>query len=470
MALSAVFYTFSKRQNSTKVPGSGDLGTTFNITLKNPTSMNSPVFMLSADTFGFNYCQFNGAYYFVTDVVSIRNDVWEIHCTKDVLATYRAQILASSAFVLYDTAANTEIADTRLAMNASVSISQNSTDMEELQGNGKYLLCCVGEDSTDTWVLSASPNAITNSIKTEVFNSVLDNEPQVQTDIMTQIADTVTWAKRFLTQLLASGKAPDCIRACYWIPWEISGDTPAEDIYLGDFNTHIEGSKITRNNSVYSYSVQIPWQFTDWRRLPPYTRIYLYLPFIGYIEIPSASLIGYTTIQVEYSVARRTGAISVLLFTSGEILGKYNGDSATTIALGSSNISPLQSATGVLKLAGGAAAVIGSGGAAAGVAGLMGMTSGIQNLMEGQPSCIGGFSGGADAGHTRSIKCITVCHDTNVQPGSVAATIGTPTFAQKTLGSLSGFVQTQEFSLQAAAPDQDIQRVNSYLNGGAFIE
>lgn len=468
MALTAEFFSFSKRRNSTKIPAMA--GTSFSVALKEPTSYQAPVFTLYADTFSFNYCKFNNQYYFVTDITSIRNDIWQISCSKDVLASYRNEILGSSAFVLYDTAANTEIADTRLAMNASVSISQNSTDMEEIQGNGKYLLCCVGEDSTDTWVLSASPNAITNAIKTEIFNNVLDNEPQAQADIMTQISDTVTWAKRFLTQLLASGKAPDCIRACYWIPWDISGDSQTMDIYLGDFNTGVEGSKIERNNSVYSYSVQIPWQFNDWRRLPPYTRVYMYLPFIGYIEIPSASLIGYTTIQVEYSVARRTGAVSVIIFTSGEILGKYNGDSATTIALGSSNISPMQTATGVLKLAGGAATVIGSGGAAAGVAGLMGITGGIQNLMEGQPSCVGGFSGGADAGHTRSIKCITVCHDTNVTPASVAATIGTPTFAPKTLGSLTGFVQTESFSLQAEAPEPDLLAVNSFLNGGCFIE
>lgn len=468
MALTANFYNFSKRQNSTKVPASA--GTSFNITLKQPTSLNSPVFVLNNGSFNYNYCSFNGAYYFVSDVVSLRNDIWEVHCTKDVMATYKTQILASTAFVLYDTTANTDIADTRLAMNASVSVSQSNTAMEELDGNGKYLLCCVGEDSTDTWVLSVSPNAITNAIKTEVFNTILDNEPQVQADIMTQVADTVTWGKKFLTQLLASGKAPDCIRACYWIPWDITGDTAGEDIYLGDYNTHVTASKVTRNNSVYSYSVQIPWQFTDWRRLSPYTRIYLYMPFIGYIEIPAASVIGYNTIQVEYSVARRTGSVSVLVWTGSEILGKYNGDSATTIALGSSNISPLQSATGVLKIAGGAAAVIGSGGAAAGVAGLMGITGGIQNLMEGHPSCIGGFSGGADAGHSRQLKCITVCHDTNVSPSSVAATIGTPTFEQKSLGSLTGFVQTQDFSLDADAPDVDLQRVNTYLNGGAFIE
>lgn len=469
MALTATFYNFSKRQNSTKVP-TGIVGTSFNITLKQPTSLNSPVFLLNTDTFGFNYCQFNGAYYFVTDVVSVRNDIWEVHCTKDVLATYRAEILASNAFILYDTDPNTELPDTRLAMNSTVSINYSDTDMEEIQGNGVYLLCCVGEDSTDTWVLSGSPNAVTNAIKTEVYSNILGNEPTAQATVMAQIADTVTWAKQFLTQILASGKAPDCIRACYWIPWEISGDSPTEDIYLGDYNTHVEGSKIIRNVSVYSYSVQIPWQFSDWRRLSPYTRVFLYLPFIGMVEIPTASLIGYTTIQVEYSVSRRTGAISVLVFTSAEILGKYNGDSATTIAVGSSNISPVQAATGILKIAGGTAAVLGSGGAAAGVAGLMGITGGMQNMMEAQPSCVGGFSGGADAGHMRKLRCFTVCHDTNVQPNSVSPTIGTPTFANKNIGSVSGFIQTEEFSLQAVAPDQDLQRVNTYLNGGAFIE
>lgn len=466
MALTADFYNFSKRQNSTKVPSSG--GTSFNITLKQPTSLNSPVFVLNNGSFNYNYCSFNGAYYFVSDVVSLRNDIWEVHCTKDVLATYRAQILASTAFVLYDTTANTEIADTRLAMNASISVSQSNTAMEELEGNGKYLLCCVGEDSTDTWVLSVPPNAITNSIKTEIYTVVLDNEPTYQSDMMQQLADTVTWSKKFLTQLLASGKAPDCIRACYWIPWDITGDTTGEDIYLGDYNTHVTASKITRNNSVYSYSVTIPWQFSDWRRLAPYTRIYLYMPFIGYIEIPAASVIGYNTLQVEYSVARRTGALSVLVWTGSEIIGKYNGDSATTIALGSSNISPFQSMTGILQIAGGATSFMsGSGNASSS---LMGIANGIQNLMVGHPSCIGGFSGGADAGHSRQLKCITVCHDTNVSPASVAATIGTPTLAQKSLGSLTGYVQTQEFSLQADAPDVDLQRVNTYLNGGAFIE
>ena len=118
MALTATFYSFSKRQNSTKVPA-GIAGTSFNVVLKNPTSMNAPVFTLNADTFNFNYCSFNGAYYFVTDVVSVRNDIWEIHCTKDVLATYRTQILASPAYVLYDSVGNSEIVDNRLAIKTS---------------------------------------------------------------------------------------------------------------------------------------------------------------------------------------------------------------------------------------------------------------------------------------------------------------------------------------------------------------
>lgn len=469
MALTATFYTFSKRQNSTKVP-TGVVGTDFSITLKQPTSLNSPVFLLNTDTFNFNYCLFNGAYYFVTDTVSVRNDIWEVHCTKDVLATYRAQILASTAFVLYDTSANTELADTRLAMNSTVTYSTSSTEIEELSGGGVYLLCCVGQSSTDTWVLSGSPNDVTNAIESEIFNNLLANEPGVEADIMTQISYTVSWAKGFLTQLLSSGKAPDCIRACYWVPWALSGDTQPEEIYLGDFQTNVYARKITNNNVVYSKTVTIPWQYSDWRRLPPYTRVYVYIPFIGYIELSSAALIGGNTIQVEYSIAKRTGALSVLLSAGGHIIGKYNGDSATTIAVGSSNITPMQSATGLVQIAGSAATMFAGSGVAAGVAGLMGITGGIQNLMQAQPSCIGGYSGGADAGHTRSIKCITVCHNTNVDPASVSNTIGTPTFAPKVLSSLSGFVQTQDFSFAANAPDQDLQRVNTYLNGGAFIE
>lgn len=471
MALTATFYSFSKRQNSTKVPAN-IAGTSFNVVLKNPTSMNAPVFTLNADTFSFNYCSFNGAYYFVTDVVSIRNDIWEIHCTKDVLATYRAEILNSQAYVLYDTSANTEIVDSRLAINSTPTVDSAQTEIPQLDGDGVYALCVVGKYSTDTWIIY-STTALLDVADLNADTIINSNLPQQHQNSWEQLKANADFIGKMFVQLLSSGKATDCIRSCRWLPWSIEGDSdPAEHIFLGNYETNVYGRRVETPNILFTYQVTIPWQCNDWRRLSPYTQVYLYLPFIGIVNIPSATIKDYERLTVEYCVSKLTGELSVIVAGGDSGLhpiGVYQGNSGTPVPFGTSNITPAARSTGLIQAAGGIGAIA-TGGIAAGAAGLLGLMSGMANLMTGTPSTVGTASGGTDAGLPRYIECITVFHDTNVAPGSVAATIGTPTFAQKTLSSVSGYVQTHEFSLQADAPDQDLQRVNTYLNGGAFIE
>lgn len=468
MALTAYFQKFSKRQNSTKVPVS--TGTLFNVTLKQPTSLNSPVFTISANTFNYNYCKFNGAYYFVTDIVSLRNDVWEVHCTKDVLATYRTQIMSSTAYVLYDGTANTDIVDTRLAVKSDYTTSYAQTEITQLDGSGVYALCLIGANSTDTWIVPDTDDLM-NLLSTSfdaVFSPML---PPTQPTIIEQLKVTIDYITAVIGNIFASGSAPDCVRSCYWLPWNIDGDSGSEEIKLGNFRTGQYGKRVITNNLLMTYSVTIPWQTTDWRRMSPYTQVYLYLPFIGMINIPSSSISKYSALTVEYALSKRTGEVSVIISADNgnHIIGTYQGNSATNIPIGKSAATPSAKMTSLLASAGAAAAVA-SGAGFVGAAALNGLMGNMAAMMAGVPSCIGGNSGGSDSALPRYIQCITVLHDTNVLPNSVQSMIGTPTFAAKNLGSFFGYVQTHEFSLDADAPDVDLQRVNTYLNGGAFLE
>lgn len=467
MALTADFYNFSKRQNSTKVP-TGIVGTSFNITLKQPTSLNSPVFLLNTDTFTYNYCSFNGAYYFVTDVVSVRNDIWEVHCTKDVLATYKTEILSSNAYILYDESANTDIVDQRMAIKATPTVNGTSTEIPQMSVVGKFLLTVLGESGTDTWVIPSTTN-LTNLIYTTWENTYVPQVPVTQPSVMEQLQKSTEWITKLIGQLLSSGKAPENVRACKWIPWDISGDDNGT-IYLGQYDTGVNASKVQNRLVTYTYSVSIPWQVNDWRRTAPFSQVYLYLPFIGLVHIPSGSISHIASLSVEYVISKLTGDLSVMVYAGSNIIGVYSGSSATDLPIGSSNITNQARTTGLIQAGVGIGAAVLGGGAGIGTASLIGIMSGMQNMMIGQPSCISSASGGTDAGLPQNIKCFVVTHDTNVLPSSIAQTIGTPTFSQKSLSSISGYVQTQDFSLQAAAPDQDLQRVNTYLNGGAFIE
>lgn len=103
--MNVTFYTgFTKRVNSTKRPSGG---TTLSVALKDDTSIESPVFRLdkgnNAAYMNYNYCQFNGAYYYIDDVVLTNRNIYEYHCRKDVLATEKNRILASTQYVTRST-------------------------------------------------------------------------------------------------------------------------------------------------------------------------------------------------------------------------------------------------------------------------------------------------------------------------------------------------------------------------------
>lgn len=74
----------------------------FNITIKDSNSIINPVILLQTDsTPNFNYARIEdwARYYFVDDIISVRNGVWEIYLREDVLETYADGILNLTAFV-----------------------------------------------------------------------------------------------------------------------------------------------------------------------------------------------------------------------------------------------------------------------------------------------------------------------------------------------------------------------------------
>ena len=72
--------------------------------LKNATSIIDPVILIEGDLtnyVGCNYCTISvfGRYYFVNDIVSVRNGLFEIHCHCDVLSSFSSHILANKGII-----------------------------------------------------------------------------------------------------------------------------------------------------------------------------------------------------------------------------------------------------------------------------------------------------------------------------------------------------------------------------------
>lgn len=95
----------------------------------------------------YNYCYIPefGRYYFITNIESVRNNAWRVHCSVDVLMTYAEQILDLNVIVSDET-----MPDTETYINGEVwaTTVKYKTDVisfpNGLLDNGEYILITSG--------------------------------------------------------------------------------------------------------------------------------------------------------------------------------------------------------------------------------------------------------------------------------------------------------------------------------------
>ena len=482
MSLTLTLYKFSKRQNSTAVPPSG--GTEVSIDLKDQTQILTPTFILHWNSYpDYNYAQFMGRYYFISTIESIRNDIWALSCSVDLLATYKAEILATSAFVAYDTTANTEITDRRLSTKTTTVHAENVGNAGDMLGRGYCVaINTVGESGCATYIMDMEDaagllNTLEQTMKALFPASTDPTPPPLSTleEIMTSISDAIANGFR---QIIGSANAADCIKSAFLIPIPasyISGT--ADTVKLGIYNTHKSAKKRTSRGIQTSMNVSIPWQATDWRRNAPYTEVYLYIPFIGVVSYPASALIGATMFNILIALDETAGdaifTVSIDLASGGsatKVIGQYTANIAAPFPIGASNITPAALGTSILAAAGVAAAAVATGGAAAVAAGTAGIVGEINSATP-IPSSIGSAGGGALlALWGYAPRCLVIFHDTNVAPDSVSAVIGTPANEVKSLSGLSGYVETRCASVSGDMLESERTQLNALLDGGIYLE
>ena len=275
MALQLTLYSFTKRKNSTAIPT--DAGVVVDVVLKKETSFNNPVFVLHGGMPTATYAQFQNAYYFIDDLISVRDDIWELVCSIDPLGTLRAGIMATSAFVEYAAQGNSQIVDARIGVEYGVgNVSTTNSALDLLTPDGSYILAIVGATSTDLYKVDRSTiRRIMNAAANWSYNAI------DRTDLTSVIASTAQ-------QLLAMGNAPQNVRAAYWLPVDVSGMAGSSaPLVLGEYETELTGRAIGGTFMNEQKTIAIPHRYSDWRKQSPYESVYLHLPLYGTINIPS---------------------------------------------------------------------------------------------------------------------------------------------------------------------------------------
>ena len=475
------FYNLAKRNNSTKRPG-GD-GLSKDIKLKDATSVMSPVFFVQ----GFNPVSYNyvyvtdwNRYYFITDVKQVEN-MWEIACIEDVLATYKNEIGQSPAMVMYATGSTKRIVDSRIPVKADFVRSYTHTKIYDDLGTTEVLF----------------PNAYCAVIGVTGVGSMgqflLDSPLYVK-----ELLDGVdNWKASNLTDMLSvgqqlfyGGSAAQCLKSAIGLPWVVNPTIlgNSENIYLGSYpckfsdGTPINGRYIKVGTFKYSQDISIQWTYTDWLTVSQYTTISLFLPMVGMISLPATDLMKDNAVTVTYSVNPTTGgfAVKVVGKTSGTCVYTGGGSCAFELPFGATGYN-------MDKFTGGAAAGIGTAVATAATAAATGGASiaaelalggamaavvgGTMHALAGTGGGSAGGGGSASLGLGTEIECWVTQKVLTDEQSNLDNIIGKPFMGKTLIGNFSGFVQTDGFefdNIRAYSAEKD--KVNSLCNAGIYFE
>lgn len=458
--MQVILYTINKRNKSSARP-SGE-GVDLDLQLKDECNLEHPEFIFTLNPTQYNYCYIPSwnRYYFKGEQKYFEGR-WFVKFDEDYLATWLTDIRNTRAYVLYDV--NTyDIPDNRIPALVTPTQSVNRVLMRSdfntvlLTDEGTYVVTVTGENGVSSYtILGSQMNRLLINF-TQWFDTLYASSSYSNWQIGQCFVE-------LMKQILGTGSAAQNIKSCIWLPMSIQTSNP-EEIHLGLYDTNLTCGKLGINPLRYeTTNISIPWQVNDWRRNNPYTQLYLYIPHIGLINYPTSDLIGINQLEVQSCVNCATGEMSVLVKAGNEVLGTYGANISASIPIGSSGIAPSNVITSIVKA--GATMAKGSGLGAAVAAG-----TDILSGLEPMSSTIGGMGGGTASKFSNNLECITIYHDTIVEPSSVVDIIGAPTMYVKSLANASGFVQTSGFQLGGVATAPEKDAVNALMDSGVYLE
>ena len=440
-----LFYNLSKRENSTLRPsGAGDSRSVF---LKEGTSIYNPTFIMADDVTEYNYCQWGTRYYYIRDIVVAHNQRFEVECALDVMTTYRNEIANVSAFSLYASSGfNDGIPDDRLSTVDTATVQASTLGLFDAGAtDGTYILQYATSSSTKgpcgiLWLSDSDAKVVATALNETGFNDFLDN---------------------FAKQLVG---AYDALISCRYVPlnWYALGTSGGtKSVVLAGYATSAAG-KVPSDIVTYEGSISIPWQYSDFRNLSPYTSLLLYLPAYGFLELNPADLIGKTSIDITATCDGVTGDVFYIV----DNVARASTNISSPIAIGTTGTNSFGVAGGLVS----AGANLLGGNVMGATADLFGAALASVQRTVGVCGSNGGLAGVfANVGTSgMTVRLYSICHNTSDNPADMATNHGRPVRAVQ--GVVSGYNQFVNASVNCNAPDEIKSRINSMLNGGFFYE
>lgn len=325
----------TKGINSTSRQISG--GVTVDAKLKDPVcGLHKPVFKvkgLSKSYNNYNYCTWRGRYYWVDEIVFLTNDIQEVHCHLDPLATFKGAIDETPAFVVYGDKGHCEgyVDDVRIgpekktkAYNQPIDVGLGLTNFGSEQWT--VIMTVTGSDPENPLTqnsvgIYAMPESTFWLIMSNLYTSIDDYVNTIAP------AASIGLGLAGFYQAMAQGTPIENIKSVVAVPISISkyyGGGSVNEIWFG-------GNKIDVG-VVYKVSPKdlITGTFTLDLQRPTFNQDYRFLNSSKYfsakichpggsIPIDVDSCIALDKVYVHYSVSKVTGDYVIEVTTTNSL-------------------------------------------------------------------------------------------------------------------------------------------------------
>lgn len=267
----------------------------------------------------------------------------------------------------------------------------------------------------------------------------------------------------------------ECIIGLTIVPLapSISGTS---EIKVGYVGTGVSASKLSSQYAELSCgTIQADEFWGSALDYSPYTKLHIYLPYIGMREINADEIMG-RTIGVTYHVDLLSGACTAFVTANGSVLYQFNGQCSINIPMAASNFTEMihSAVTAIGTVAAtvspGSAAAAATGGAM--LAGAVQMGANAANAAMGskptfQHSGQMGGSGGMLAVQT---PYLIIERPRQSMPEGLNKFVGYPSNINYKLYDMSGYTVIDSIHLDGIpATDTELSEIESLLKGGVIL-
>ena len=269
------------------------------------------------------------------------------------------------------------------------------------------------------------------------------------------------WSDDFFQNIKLLNNSPiENIVSCKVIPCSASGtDSP---IKLGNVSTGVNGDKTSSSMRVQIGSLAIPKYYNSFLDYAPYTKLTIFLPFIGFKELDTNVFMG-KTLKLYYVFDFITGAVKAQIFANNIYCMSFDATAGIDIPITASNRAQVEAS--YIKSALSVGGSIASGNPLVAVGGLL-ESANAQYHYNTQgtfsPSC--GF-------HDTRLAYVIYDRPTAQYPTTYNHNCGKPCLLSRNLGSVSGYTEVDRGIELSGIPCTESERkeILDLITTGIFL-